>query len=103
MEMKLEELKGSNSDFNKLSTDSEQYKKYTEMLDQMESMDDHLMRKEETEEQEQSIKDEMKEVDNLFKSERKIKDAFYNKREQKRSMRKSGGVRSDSPMWDEED
>ena len=45
----------------------------------------------------------MKEFDRLLSQERDIKEAFYSKREQKESLKRTGGARSESPIWKDDD
>jgi hypothetical protein len=45
----------------------------------------------------------MKEFDRLHRQEREIKEAFYSKREQKESLKRTGGAKSESPVWKDEE
>jgi hypothetical protein len=45
----------------------------------------------------------MKEFERLHHQERTIKDAFYSKRDSKEKLKKTGGAKSQSPIWKDDD
>ena len=53
--------------------------------------------------QEELQRDEMKEFDRLSRQERDIKEAFYSKRQQKEQLKRTGGAKSESPIWKDTD
>lgn len=45
----------------------------------------------------------MREVEKLYQSEKFGRDKFYEKRESKQNLKRTGGVKPQSPIWDEDD
>jgi len=45
----------------------------------------------------------MKEYERLHHQDRHIKDSLYQKRDAKEKLKKTGGAKSKSPVWKEED
>jgi hypothetical protein len=69
----------------------------------MDSYHDSAMRDDAREQDKQLIRDEMKEFERMYKQEKTVKDGFYEKRSQKDKLRKTGGAKSDSPIWNDDD
>ena len=46
---------------------------------------------------------EMKEIERMYQEEMKIRDAYESKRLKKENLKKSGGIKSESPIWDEDE
>ncbi len=53
--------------------------------------------------QEELQRDEMKEFDRLYRQERDVKESFYSKRQKKEELKRTGGAKSDSPIWKDTD
>ena len=49
------------------------------------------------------MKLELQEMEKLYGEEQKIKDQYYKRREKKTTLRNQGGVKRESPIWDDED
>jgi len=45
----------------------------------------------------------MKEFERQAKEEGKIRDSLYSRREKRESLKKTGGARSESPVWKDDD
>jgi hypothetical protein len=45
----------------------------------------------------------MKEFDRLYQQERQNKDSFYANRDSKEKLKKTGGAKSESPVWKDDD
>ena len=45
----------------------------------------------------------MREFERLYQQDRHIKDSFYSKRAQKEKLKKTGGAKSDSNIWKDDD
>ncbi len=75
---------------------------------EMEAMDEELVRDIETEGDNtkldlEAMQLELREVESIYGAEKKQKDQFFFRREQKNKLRSQGGVKKESPIWDDED
>ena len=49
------------------------------------------------------MKLDMKEIESIYGADQKQKDTFFSKREKKDTLRSQGGVKKESPIWDDAD
>lgn len=71
-------------------------------MEDAEKYQDTFWREEAQEQFEQEAYDDRREMERLYNEERKIKDQFYSKRNNKESLKKTGGLKKESPVWDDE-
>ena len=103
---KLKDLEGKmkNPDDIKPDNPTEQdyFRKYEEVLEDVDKYQEYFRREELSAGDEQEAKDELREMNKLFESERLTKDAFYKKRSQKEKIKSTGGIRPESPIWNDD-
>ena len=96
---KLDALQGKAEDGEKLKPGDQLYQEYENILNSMEDYHDLGFRLDHKTEQEQLQKEEMKEFERLAREEGKIRDSLYSRREKREGLKKTGGARSESPVW----
>ena len=86
-----------------MTRESDYFKQYEQVLDDMIDFEDRMA----TDEQEMYDADmrsqEMKEFERLAKQKLGINDAFYEKREERERLKKTGGVKSESHIWKDDE
>ena len=103
IQQKLEMLKGKVDDGEKLSTESDHFKQYEKILNEMDEMQDIGFRLDHREEADQLRSEDLKEFDRLYQQESTIRDSLYSKQVQRGKLKKQGGAKSESPVWKDED
>jgi hypothetical protein len=99
----IESLKGKVEDGEKLTKESEYFKEYEKIIDQMEEFHDMGFRMDHKSEQEQLRSDEAKEYDRLYQQEKTVRDSLFARQEQRARLRKTGGAKTDSPVWKDDE
>ena len=102
IEKRLSELQGK-VDGTKMTKESDYFKEYESLMNQMHNLHERLDESQHIEESDQLRRDEMKQFERLHQQDRIIKDSFYQKKDVKERLKKTGGAKSQSPVWQDGD
>ena len=96
----LKRTKPESDDFRKRELENEQK--------EIEIMDEEFMRGQQIDYDnmqmdEKAMKLDMQEIERIYGEHKAQKDSFYKRRETKAKLRSQGGVKKQSPIWDDED
>lgn len=101
IERKLQELGGNTENAPEMS-DADKFKEYERIIDDMEQYGDYVGKQQFHEDEAQLQRDEMREFQRLHEQEQAIRDSLEQKRQGRQKLKRTGGAKSESPVWKDE-
>lgn len=102
IEKQLEQLKAQMDPEAAPRSEMDQFRDYEKIIDQIDQYGEYVGREQFHEDEAQLQQDELKEFQRLHEKEQSIRDALHAKREGRQKLRRTGGAKSESPVWKDE-